>query len=115
LRSSWQQEATRSGDRAGGSAEGQGILEDDGAHGAPDLVVAILSPSTAQLDQRKRTNFARHGTREFWQIDPVLLQVQRFDFTRDGAKPVQIVDEGETIETPLLPGLAISTDEIFKR
>lgn len=91
------------------------ILQDDGAHGAPDLVVEILSPSTTRLDKRKRNNFAKHGTREFWQIDPNLQQIQRFDFRRDQAKPVQIIDENDTFESPLFPGLAISAAEIFKR
>lgn len=93
----------------------RGLLKDDGVHGAPDLVVEILSPSTARLDKRKRANFAKHGTREFWQIDPVLQQIQRFDFTRDQVKPVQLVDEGEIFETPLFPGLKIATAEIFRR
>lgn len=91
------------------------ILKDDGVHGAPDLVVEILSPSTAKLDKRKRANFAKHGTKEFWQIDPVLQQIQRFDFTRDQVKPVQLIDEGETFETPLFPGLKIATAEVFRR
>lgn len=90
------------------------ILKDDGVHGAPDLVVEILSPSTAKLEKRKRANFAKHGTREFWQVDPVLQQIQRFDFARDQAKPVQLIDDGETFETPLFPGLAIAAAEIFK-
>lgn len=97
------------------SNERRELLSDDGVHGAPDLVVEILSPSTALLDKRKRANFAKHGTREFWQIDPVLQQIQRFDFARDPAKPIQIVDEGETFEMALFPGLAIATAEIFKR
>jgi Uma2 family endonuclease len=97
------------------SNERRDLLKDDGIHGAPDLVVEILSPSTAKLDKRKRANFAKHGTREFWQVDPVLLQIQRFDFARDAAKPVQIIDEGETFESPLFPGLVLSTQAIFKR
>jgi Uma2 family endonuclease len=90
------------------------MLEDDGAHGAPDLVVEILSPSTTRLDKRKRAHFAKHGTREFWQIDPNLQQIQRFDFARDPAKPVQIIDEAEVFESPLFPGLKISAAEVFK-
>jgi Uma2 family endonuclease len=78
-------------------------------------VVEILSPSTTKLDKCKRANFAKHGTREFWQIDPNLQQIQRFDFARDQAKPVQLIDEGETFASPLFPGLTISTAEIFKR
>ncbi len=97
------------------SNERRDLLADDGIHGAPDLVVEVLSPSTAKLDKRKRANFARYGTREFWQIDPHLQQIQRFDFARDAAKPVQIIDEGETFECPLFPGLTLATAEIFKR
>jgi Uma2 family endonuclease len=91
------------------------ILEDDGAHGAPDLVVEILSPSTTRLDKRKRAHFAKHGTREFWQIDPHLQQIQRFDFARDAAKPIQLIDEAEVFESPLFPGLKLSSEEIFRR
>jgi Uma2 family endonuclease len=91
------------------------LLKENGIHGAPDLVVEILSPSTTKLDKRKRANFAKHGAREFWQIDPNLQQIQRFDFARDQAKPVQLIDEGETFASPLFPGLTISTAEIFKR
>jgi Uma2 family endonuclease len=91
------------------------LLKDDGVHGAPDLVVEILSPSTTRLDKRKRANFAKHGTKEFWQIDPNLQQIQRFDFAKDPAKPVQIIDDGENFESSLFPGLTISATEIFKR
>lgn len=97
------------------SIECSKIFTDDGAHGPPDLVVEILSPSTARIDKRKRAHFAKHGTREFWQVDPVLLQIQRFDFARDQAKPVQIIDEDETFESPIFPGLKIATSEVFKR
>ncbi len=90
-------------------------LKDDGIYGAPDLVVEILSPGTAQVDKRKRAHFAKHGTREFWQIDPNLQQIQRFDFSRDQAKPVEIVDDGETFESGLFPGLRLAAAEIFKR
>ena len=87
------------------------MLEDDGA---PDLAVEILSPSTTRLDKRKRAHFAKHCTRAFWQIDPNLQQIQRFDFARDPAKPVQIIDEAEVFESPLFPGLTISAAEVFK-
>lgn len=97
------------------SAARASILQEDGIHGAPDLVVEILSPGTARLEKRKRAHFAQHGTREFWQIDPGLQQIQRFEFARDPAKPTQLIDDGETFTSPLFPGLTISAAEIFKR
>jgi Uma2 family endonuclease len=93
-----------------------GKLADDGLHGAPDLAVEILSPSSAQLDKKtKRRLYARHGAKELWLVDPFLLQIQIYDFARDSAKPARILEEDETFTTPLLPGLKVKAAEDFKR
>ena len=92
------------------------IIADDGIHGPPDLVIEVLSWSTAQLDKKsKRRIYARAGVKELWLVDPLLLQIQRYDFARDAAKPVQLLEENETFSTPLLPGLTLAAEEIFKR
>ena len=93
-----------------------GILREEGVHGAPDLVIEVLSPSTAQLDKKtKRRVYAQAGVKEMWLVDPLLSQIQRYDFASDTAKPVALIEENETFSTPLLPGLTISATEIFKR
>lgn len=93
-----------------------GILAEDGVHGAPDLVIEVLSPTTAHLDARtKRRLYIRHGVKELWLVDPLLLQVQIYDFARDTAKPVRLVDESEEFTSVLLPGLTIVAAEVFKR
>ena len=92
------------------------ILAEDGIHGPPDLVVEVLSPATAQLDKKtKRRVYARAGVKELWLVDPLLLQIQLYDFARDQAKPVRLVEEDETLTTPLLPGLTLAAAEIFRR
>jgi Uma2 family endonuclease len=53
--------------------------------------------------------------KELWLVDPLLLQIQRYDFARDSAKPVQLIEEDETFSTPLLPGLTLAAAEIFRR
>ena len=92
------------------------LLQTDGVHGAPDLVVEIVSPASAALDKkRKRVVYAQSGVKELWLVDPVLEQIHRYDFAVDAAKPVRIVDSEETFETPLLPELVVSAVEGFKR
>ncbi len=72
--------------------------------------------SNSQFDKKpKRRIYARAGVKEMWLVDPLLLQVQRYDFEVDQAKPVQLIEETETFSAPLLPGLELATAEIFKR
>ena len=46
-------------------------IEPDGVHGAPDLVVEVLSPSTMRNDKtHKKDTYARCGVREYWLVSP---------------------------------------------
>jgi Uma2 family endonuclease len=94
----------------------QQMRQEDGLHGAPDLVVEVISPSTAQLDKKtKRAIYAHAGVKELWLIDPILLQIHLYDFARDLAKAVRILDEDESFTSALLPGLTVVAAEVFKR
>lgn len=47
------------------------IIRPDGVYGTPDLVVEVLSPSTARSDKtRKKEVYARCGVREYWIVSP---------------------------------------------
>ena len=46
------------------------IITPENIQGTPDLVVEVLSPSTATRDRTfKRTLYARHGVKEYWMVD----------------------------------------------
>ena len=46
-------------------------IKSDGVHGAPDLVVEVLSPSTMRNDKTKKKDaYARCGVREYWLVSP---------------------------------------------
>ena len=52
------------------SNERSQIITPENIQGAPDLVVEILSSSTATRDRTfKRTLYARHGVKEYWMVD----------------------------------------------
>lgn len=53
-------------------------IKKDGVHGAPDLVVEVLSPGTAKNDRtRKKSVYARCGVREYWIVDPANRLVEQ--------------------------------------
>lgn len=54
-------------------------IKSDGIHGAPDLVVEILSPSTMRNDRtRKKEVYAKCGVREYWIVSPGDKSVEQY-------------------------------------
>ena len=52
-------------------------IQADGVHGAPDLVVEVLSPSTAKRDRGyKKDTYERCGVREYWLINPAEKSIE---------------------------------------
>ena len=56
----------------------------NGVHGAPDLVVEILSPSTSRYDMgHKMKVYEKHGVRECWIVNPVTRSLNQY-LLKDG-------------------------------
>lgn len=91
------------------------ILVDEGAHGAPDFIVEILSPSTEGLDLGgKRRVYGERGVRELWIVDPAALRIDVY-LQPDFSIPARIVTANDVLESPLFPGLKFDAREIFAR
>ena len=95
------------------SNERRGIITEDNVSGAPDLVVEILSPSTAERDRElKRTLYARYGVREYWIVDPEDSSVEVMALEDAGFVSARRYTSGQ-VESLVLPGLGIALAEIF--
>ena len=97
------------------STEQEHIITPENIRGAPDLVVEILSPSTASRDWRdKHDLYAEHGVREYWVVDPdaqrVWVMVQR-DGVFDEAGTY---GRGEVLTSTTVTGFTVNLDEIFQ-
>ena len=92
------------------------ILTEEGAEGAPELVVEILSPKTRRLDLvNKKQEYARAGVKELWIIDPDPRTIVVHKFGSDGVEAVRQIDEPGTLSTELLPGFNVAVTAIFER
>ena len=79
----------------------------------PDLVVEVLSRSTARRDRNeKRLIYERNGVHEYWIVAPETKRVSVYRLTRSGfTKPVTVMSGA--VESSALPGLVIPLAEIF--
>ena len=97
------------------SRERTHLLSDgEKVRGAPDLVVEILSPSTADKDRGvKRELYGRYGVAEYWLVDPMAETVSILRQRAGGLAVTRTFSREETLRSPLLAGLELRLDVIF--
>jgi Uma2 family endonuclease len=96
----------------------QAKLREPNARGAPDLVLEILSPSTARKDLNEKLRlYERHGVREYWVVDGGNRSVQVFRPRPESSRPV--FDDGELLvnrgvmKSRIFPGLDVDLEALF--
>ena len=90
------------------------IITPENIQGVPDLVIEILSSSTATRDRTfKRTLYARHGVNEYWMVDTTKKTITVLLLGDRGFEVVDIYGEGETLTSPTLQGFRLNLDDIF--
>ena len=96
------------------SEERKDILKEDGVYGAPDLVVEILSPSTAYYDLRKKKEvYERTGVKEYWIVDPEMKSVEVYVNEEGKFRLFQELKEKGSIRSQIIEGLSIPLENIF--
>lgn len=95
--------------------ERQAIITDRGIEGAPDLVVEVLSTSTASRDRGlKRERYALYGVPQYWVVDRDAGHVEVFRMLEDPERPEVVRDTLVWKLHPGAPELTISVPEIVK-
>ena len=90
------------------------IITEENVQGAPDLVVEILSPSTADRDLTiKRALYARHGVREYWIVDTDTKTVTVLVRDDGSFTELGVCGENQALASPILRGFTIDPSEIF--
>ena len=92
------------------------ILDTRWAKGAPDLVIEILSPSTAKKDQTlKLAKYEKHGVKEFWIVDPIRQKVTVYVLNAQHHydPPVVFQSSHEVIHASVLSPFKMSLTALF--
>lgn len=96
------------------SKERSHIITKDNVQGAPDLVIEILSPSTAHIDRGfKRALYARHRVPEYWICGPDSETIKVLVLGEDRYQVFGTFGEGDTFTSPTVPSFTVSIDEVF--
>ena len=86
-----------------------------GVHGAPDLVVEILSKSTRRMDLLIKFNiYQRAGVREYWIVDPEVQLVTVYTL-KDGVyrSPAAVYRADATVPVGVLEGCEVDLRTVF--
>ena len=83
-------------------------------HGAPDLVIEVLSPSTAERDYGVKFElYQQHGVREYWIVDITNLFIQTFRLENGKFARQGVFGLGKTFASSVLGDAIIDAGRIL--
>lgn len=94
----------------------EALLSDRGVEGPPDLVVEVLSPSTASRDRGVKLERYRHfGVAEYWIVDPDVRTVDVWKLSDGAQAPLVLGAEERICWTPVSGGetLEVLVEQLF--
>ena len=86
--------------------------------GAPDIVVEVLSPSTARHDRpprgKKFKAYEQYGVRFYWLVDTVQQAIATYERRGNRLVETAVLRPGETLRCPLFPELGVEVAWLFR-
>ena len=86
-------------------------------HAAPDLAVEVVSPGRENEERDREVKlslYSRRGVREYWIVYRALANVEVYRRREAALELVATLTVGDTLTSPLLPGFALSVEQIFR-
>jgi len=97
------------------SKERISVLTEKNVQGAPDLVVEVLSASTAETDRKiKLKLYDRFGVQEYWIIDPYGPSAEIYRRQKKGFDPVKTLGAADSLTSPLFPGFSLPLKDLVE-
>ena len=91
------------------------LLQKEGRiHGAPDLVIEVLSPATRQRDRTsKMKSYQGASVQWYWLAEQADLTIEEFELTDRGYLATQLIPSGAIFYPTLFPDLTINLAELM--
>jgi Uma2 family endonuclease len=90
-----------------------GVLTGKNVQGAPDLVVEVLSESTARVDRSfKLKLYGKFGVQEYWIIDPNGPSAEIYRRGEKGLALVAKLTAADALTSPMFPGFSVPLREL---
>lgn len=92
----------------------EALVTERGIEGGPDLIVEILSPSSARQDRVvKAALYARHGVGHYWIVDPEARTMELYEIEEEAYRLIAKAAGEEVLRPSLFHGLEVDLGEIW--
>lgn len=93
----------------------QNKIEEKRIIGAPDLVIEILSPSTARNDRLLKYNkYEEAGVKEYWIVDPLYETVEVFSLKDNAFHRADVFLKNDIVTVNIFDNFKIQLSNIFR-
>jgi Uma2 family endonuclease len=93
-----------------------GLVGERGIHGAPSLLIEVLSPSTAANDRGSKFQlYARYGVPCYWIVDTDARALEAYELGVDGYRLAARARGEAPVPLPPFPDLTLVPDELWQR
>jgi len=97
-----------------GSDKAQRITPDTLRFPVPDFIVEIVSNSTEERDRGvKFEDYAAHGVREYWIVDPIEESLEQYILTEAGQYKLKMKSQSGEVSSVVITGFTIPVQAIF--
>ncbi|MCU1265981.1 MAG: hypothetical protein JWM21_2299 [Acidobacteria bacterium] len=99
-------------------ARGTEIIANDRLVAAPDIAIEILSRGGENIARdrvAKRQLYAKHGVKEYWIVDGANRAIEIHHLGAKGLELTAVLNVGDEITSPLLPGFTCPVVNIFEQ
>lgn len=91
------------------------VLTKKNVQGSPDLLVEVLSPSTAKIDRTTKLKlYARFGVEEYWIIDPESPSAEIYRRAKATLDLTAKLDAKDSLTSPLFPGFSLALPKLVE-